>query len=112
MGKRDKYESLKTDLVSRKEILVRFSEVDAMGIVWHGNYLKYFEDGRFEFGNQYNLDFVKLYYTEGYLTPLVTISCDYKKPLKIGDIAIVETTFIKCEAAKIIFTYRIFNKKN
>ena len=25
------------------EINIRFSETDAMGVVWHGNYLKYFE---------------------------------------------------------------------
>ena len=40
------------ELTDRKEIIVRFSEVDSMRIVWHGNYLKYFEDGResFEIG--------------------------------------------------------------
>jgi len=34
------------------EIRVRFSEVDSMGVVWHGNYLKYFEDGVFVGGPQ------------------------------------------------------------
>ena len=29
---------------------IRFSEVDSMGVVWHGNYAKYFEDAREEFG--------------------------------------------------------------
>ena len=32
------------ELIDTKEIIVRFSEVDSMRIVWHGNYLKYFFD--------------------------------------------------------------------
>lgn len=27
------------------EIRVRFNETDPLGIVWHGNYITYFEDG-------------------------------------------------------------------
>ena len=32
-------------LIASKEIEVRFSDTDAMGVIWHGNYLRYFEDG-------------------------------------------------------------------
>ena len=38
------------------QVRVRFSEVDAMGVVWHGNYLKYFEDGREKLGAQSEWD--------------------------------------------------------
>lgn len=31
-------------------IKVRFSDTDAMGVVWHGNYLRFFEDAREAFG--------------------------------------------------------------
>ena len=37
-------------LTDRKTITVRFSEVDAMQVVWHGEYIRYFEDGRESFG--------------------------------------------------------------
>ena len=37
-------------LESTMEIAVRFSETDAMGVIWHGNYLKFFEDAREKFG--------------------------------------------------------------
>lgn len=95
-------------LVARTEIKVRFCEVDAMGIVWHGNYLKFFEDGRDAFGKEFDLDFVELYSSQGYLTPLVTANCDYKRPLRLQEKAIVETTFVPTEAAKIIFDYKIY----
>ncbi len=37
-------------LVSTTEVLVRFNEADPLGIVWHGHYIRYFEDGREDFG--------------------------------------------------------------
>ena len=33
------------------EVTVRFHEVDAMCVVWHGHYLAYFEQARVAFGN-------------------------------------------------------------
>jgi len=40
------------NLSIKTETIIRFSEVDSMGVVWHGNYIKYFEDGREAFGNK------------------------------------------------------------
>ena len=97
-----------TDLT---EIVVRFSEVDSMKIVWHGNYLKYFEDGRESFGLKYNIGYLDVY-KHHIMIPIVKVSCDYKKPLEYGDTAIVETRFINSEAAKILFEYQIFRKSD
>jgi len=98
-------------LVCLTEIVVRFSEVDSMGVVWHGNYIKYLEDGREAFGARYGLGYLD-FHRNGVMVPLVKISCDYKKPLKYGDSAIVETKFINCESAKLQFDYIIYNKSN
>jgi len=95
-------------LTDRKEIQVRFSEVDSMQIVWHGHYLKYFEDGRESFGLRYGLGYLEVYKHE-VMIPLVQIRCDYKKPLKYGDIAVVETIYRPTEAAKIVFDYNIYS---
>ncbi|MEI7663899.1 MAG: acyl-CoA thioesterase [Bacteroidota bacterium] len=98
-------------LTDRKEISIRFSEVDSMRIVWHGNYLKYFEDGRESFGLKYTLGYMDVYKHE-VVIPLVKINCDYKKPLEYGDTAIVETRYVPTEAAKILFEYTIYRKKD
>lgn len=100
----------KGELVCTTEITVRFSEVDSMSVVWHGNYVRYFEDGREAFGNKYGINYMD-FYREGVLIPLVKISCDFKKPLKYGDTAIVETRFINCEAAKLRYDYTIYHGK-
>ncbi len=98
-------------LSDQKEVEVRFSEVDSMRIVWHGNYLRYFEDGRESFGLKYNLGYLDVY-RHNVMIPLVKINCDYKRPLEYGDIAVVETRYIPTEAAKIVFEYTVYRKRD
>jgi len=98
-------------LSDHKEVTVRFSEVDSMKIVWHGHYLKYFEDGRESFGLKYNLGYLDVY-RHNVMIPIVKVNCDYKKPLVYGDELIVETRFIPNEAAKIVFDYTITRKND
>ena len=99
---------MKTILTDTIEVPVRFSEVDSLGIVWHGHYLRYFEDGREAFGKRYGLSYLD-YFAEGYLVPIVSIQCDYKQVVRYGDRIIVETTYTPCDSAKINFTYRLVN---
>lgn len=99
------------ELIDRKEITVRFGEVDSMAIVWHGNYIKYFEDGRESFGTKYSLGYLDVY-KYNIMIPIVKVSCDYKKPLVYGDTAIIETRFVNCEAAKIQFHYSVYRKSD
>ena len=71
-------------LKAEKSIRVRFSEVDSMGIVWHGSYPLYFEDAREEFGRRYKLEYMRMY-DFGFFAPLVNLSFNYKKPIRHGD---------------------------
>lgn len=94
-------------LHNKTEITIRFSEVDSLGIVWHGNYVKFLEDGRENFGMQYGISYWDIY-KQGLVTPVVKLDIEYKKSLKYGDKAYIATRFIDSEAAKIIFDYTIF----
>ncbi len=94
-------------LINRTQFRVRFSEVDSMAIVWHGEYVRYFEDGREAFGREFEgLGYMDMY-TSGYAAPMVEMELKYKYPLKCNDTATVETRYIGCEAAKIIFEYEV-----
>ena len=94
-------------LTDRLEVKVRFNEADPLGIVWHGHYIRYFEDGREAFGKKYEIAYLD-FFREGFAVPVVSIQCDYKKPLRYGESVIVETTYIETPAAKLKFSYRIF----
>ena len=106
-----KEREFETKLKHCHELDVRFSEVDSMGIVWHGNYVKYLEDGREAFGRKYELSYMD-YYKMDLLVPIVHLSCDYKNALFYGDRISVETTFVNSPAAKIIYTFKIVNLKS
>lgn len=100
-----------SQLINRTEVPVRFSEVDALGIVWHGHYLKFFEDGREAFGRQFELGYLDIH-KQQFLVPLVNITVDFKRTVKYGDTIIIETSYIDSPAAKIIFNYRLFRSSD
>ncbi len=87
---------------------IRFSEVDSMNVVWHGNYLKYFEDAREAFGIHYGMAYIDIYNSD-YLTPIVKSEIEHKFPLKYGDKFRTKISLIKTIAAKIVYEYEIFN---
>lgn len=98
-------------LVNQIEFPIKFSEVDSLHVVWHGHYVRYFEDGREAFGKQYDLGYLDVYH-HGLAVPLVDLQVNYKRVLEYGDSAIIETTFVNTPAAKIIFDYHIRSAKH
>ncbi len=98
-------------LKSSTEVIIRFSEVDSLTIVWHGHYIKYFEDAREKFGRDYGLGYLDVY-NYGFVTPIVKVECDFKKPLKYGEKAIVEAIYVNTPAAKIHFRFKVYNAAN
>lgn len=99
-----------TQLTERITTRVRFDEVDALGIVWHGNYVKYLEDGREAWGRKYGIPYMTIFREHGFSVPLVKLNMDYKRPLRYEENCIIETRFINCEAAKIQLAYTIYNE--
>ena len=99
------------ELTNTTKFRVRFSEVDSLRIVWHGNYLKYFEDGRDAWGEEFGIDFLEMYEKHGLLVPLASSHMDYKYPLKYNEIGLVETTYVDSPAAKMIFRFKVYDEK-
>lgn len=101
----DRVDHLSTDYSAR----VKFSEVDSLGIVWHGNYISFFEEGREAFGRKHGLDYLEIKRNQ-FTTPIVDVKCNYKLPLKYGDIYTIRTSIIDHPAAKIVLQYEIYNE--
>lgn len=90
---------------------VRFSETDAMGIVWHGNYLKFFEDAREHFGEVYLMRYLDVY-NQGYFTPIVKSEINHKASIYYGERALIHVTLEQHDSAKIIFRYEVVNEQS
>ncbi len=111
MIKRKRQDNTNKILQHTQQFKVKFYETDALGIVWHGNYVAYFEDGREAFGRHYGISFKEIQ-EQGYATPIVKVSSEHKKPLRYADDAYIITTYVDCAAAKILFEFEIYNHKN
>ena len=111
MIKRKEPSKIDSKLTVTSEIRIRFNETDPLGIVWHGHYISYFEDGREAFGRQHGISYLDVF-ENGFATPIVKSSCEHKLSLKYGDVVKIETTFINTQSAKMTFRYRIFDTKN
>ncbi len=96
-------------LSTRTEILIRFNEADPLGIVWHGHYIRYFEDAREAFGKEHGLGYLD-FFRQGVVVPVVHVECNYKRSLRFGEKVIVEAIYMPCEAAKIRFNYNLYNE--
>jgi acyl-CoA thioester hydrolase len=87
-------------------VLVRFNEVDALQIVWHGHYVSYFEEARRAFGRRYGLDY-PVFFKHNVAAPLVELHVDYLAPARLSDVLEVTARLFKSEAAKLEFAYEI-----
>ena len=62
------------------ELTIPFHDVDSMGVVWHGNYFRYFEIAREALLNQFNYGY-RAMKASGYLWPVVDTRVKYRAPL-------------------------------
>lgn len=87
---------------------VRFEEVDAMRIVWHGRYVSYFEDARVALGRRYGISYSD--FIEHQLpVPIKRLEIDYIKPLFFDEEFDVTAILHWSEAARINFEFRVVN---
>ena len=85
---------------------VRFEELDSMGVVWHGRYPSYFEDGRVALGRLYGIgysDFIR----EQVPVPVRQMQIDYHHPLRFEEDFEINTILHWSETTRINFEYVI-----
>ncbi|MCK6695681.1 MAG: acyl-CoA thioesterase, partial [Thermoanaerobaculia bacterium] len=63
------------------------------------------------FGAQYGLTYLD-FYQNGLVVPIVSVDCQFKKPLRYGDRVIVEARYVDAPAAKIQFEYRLLHAQS
>ena len=96
---------------SVREIEVRYSETDQMGVVYHSNYLVWMEIGRTNFLKDVGfnmMDFEKI----GYLFPVYSMEIKFLNPARYGESIRVETEIYKSTQIKTIYKQTILNDKN
>lgn len=89
------------------EILVPFHDVDAMRIVWHGNYVKYFEVARCALLESIDYSYQQMV-ESGYAWPVIEVKARYGAPARFGDRLLVSATLREWQQ-RLRITYRVVN---
>ncbi|MDL1963326.1 MAG: acyl-CoA thioesterase [Deltaproteobacteria bacterium] len=88
---------------------VKFSEADVMGIVWHGRYPEYFEEGSAELGRRYGLSY-KDFYEAQLRAPIVQLHIDHFKPLFLDEEFTIKASIIWNEGARLNTEYSLIKE--
>ncbi|MGI6046113.1 MAG: acyl-CoA thioesterase [Eggerthellaceae bacterium] len=88
-------------------IKVRYAETDMMGVVYHANYLLYFEDARTSFLRDIGFPYEDME-EQGFQAPLLSCELHYRKPLKYGDTAVLRVCISKSTRTRTVFTYFVY----
>jgi acyl-CoA thioester hydrolase len=88
------------------EIRVLMADTDAMGIVYHANYLRWFEVGRAELVRRAGLPYTEME-AMGLSLPVVEARCRYRAPARYDDVLAVDAAVRELSRASVIFAYRI-----
>ena len=94
-------------MTSETRVRVRYAETDQMGVVYHSNYLIWFEVGRVEFMRQLGLTYKSMEQEEGCGIAVVEANARYKAPARYDDELIIRTRLAHTRGSIIGFTYTI-----
>nr|WP_275581970.1 thioesterase family protein [Brevibacillus fulvus] len=89
------------------QIRVRYSETDQMGVVYHANYLSWFEVGRTDFLRASGLSYFELE-QKGVLLPVIDAELSFKKPAKYDDVVEIRTSIAELTPVRLQFRYEIY----
>jgi acyl-CoA thioester hydrolase len=93
--------------VCRTPLRVRYAETDQMGVVYHSNYLVWFEIGRVEFMREHGLSYKEMELEEGCMIAVVEATARYRAPARYDEELVVETELQSARGAVIRFEYRV-----
>lgn len=86
---------------------VQYHDTDAYGVVWHGSYLRWMEEGRVNFLFDHGIEIHKLQDEKNIVMPVVEIDIKYKMSARLMDRVILRTNVEEITKASITFVQEI-----
>ena len=84
------------NIFAETETIIEFYDLDPLRIVWHGNYINYFEMGRSSLLAKVNYDYNEME-KSGYAWPVVDLSIKYRRPLHFKDRIRIKSVLMEYE---------------
>jgi acyl-CoA thioester hydrolase len=99
-------------LSGQARVRVRYAETDQMGVVYHANYLVWFEVGRVELMRQSGLNYTRMETEEGCGIAVVDVRIRYKAPARYDDLLLIQTHVAKVRGSVVHFRYTIVRESD
>jgi acyl-CoA thioester hydrolase len=103
-------ETARRSVINKVRLRVRYVETDQMGVVYHTNYLIWFELGRVELLRQLGFTYRDMEREDGCYIAVVNARCRYKIPARYDDQILVRTFFKNLRSSFIHFGYEILRE--
>jgi acyl-CoA thioester hydrolase len=88
------------------EVRVRYQETDRMGVVYHSNFLVWFEVGRVEFLRSLGASYREME-ADGVYFPVLEVGCRYHRPARFDDRIEIRTRAERIRWARLRFRYQV-----
>jgi acyl-CoA thioester hydrolase len=95
-----------TPTVLETRLRVRYAETDQMNVVYHSNYIIWFEVGRVEFMRQLGFTYRQMEQHDQLHLPVVEVRCRYKAPARYDDEIVIRTHIARLRSSLIQFQYQ------
>jgi acyl-CoA thioester hydrolase len=96
-----------TPTVLEARLRVRYAETDQMNVVYHSNYVIWFEVGRVEFMRQLGFTYREMELHDELRLPVVEVRCRYKAPARYDDEITVRTRIARLRSSLVQFQYQV-----
>jgi acyl-CoA thioester hydrolase len=103
-------EDLKTKIWGETRLRVRYAETDKMGVVYHSNFVIWFEVGRVELLRQLGFQYSDMEKDDNCHIPVVDLRVRYKAPAQYDDEIVVRTQIKNVRSSLLHFSYEVFRE--
>ena len=100
----------KIEISGETRLRVRYAETDKMGVVYHSNFVIWFEVGRVELLRQLGFQYSEMETADDCHIPVVDLRVRYKSPAQYDDEIVVRTQIKNVRSSLLHFSYEIFRE--
>jgi acyl-CoA thioester hydrolase len=97
----------KVEPIGETKLRVRYAETDKMGVVYHSNYVIWFEVGRVELLRQLGFEYSSMEKEDGCHIPVVDLRVRYKAPALYDDEIVIRTRLANVRNSLLHFAYEV-----
>ena len=93
-------------------IRVRYAETDQMGVVYHSNYLIWFEVGRVELMRALGFDYKEMEIHDDTFIVVADVHCRYHHPARYDELLTVRTRILEAKNRTLKFGYELYRQSD